>query len=310
MQLAVSVSEFFKEFQQGKYRGLVEITRSDPGLIMCFRGDYVSFYYKSMRILEISVNGRYDIDSHYGVPCPSDDTDWKEYFKEAKQAINRYCNENNQEKAEKEIQQLIVKENNSGSICNATDYFIIDTEYTQSGFKGRFDALGVHWPKNKRKNAEGLSLSFMEIKAGEKAISGSSGLFEHYRSFFNFTEYLSKDDRKEEFLKDTENVIKQIRLLDLWSNSQNRNEITLSRTAKPSLVFILSNYNPRSTLLDKEIVKIKEFMRTHNSEEIFDIYFATSSFTGYGLYDPCMQSLESVCEQRRKIHADMYKEGI
>ena len=157
---------------------------------------------------------------------------------------------------------------------------------------------------------EGDELNIMEIKAGEKAISGSSGLFEHYRSFFNFTEYLSKDDRKEEFLKDTENVIKQIRLLDLWSNSQNRNEITLSRTAKPSLVFILSNYNPRSTLLDKEIVKIKEFMRTHNSEEIFDIYFATSSFTGYGLYDPCMQSLESVCEQRRKIHADMYKEGI
>ena len=200
-----AISEkFFNELKSGKYQNILQTVKQDDDLIMCLRGDYITIYYKSMRILEISENGEYDVDKNYGIIPPNDDTNWIEYFKNAKFALSSYNKTKQINKLEKEVQQAIVKENNTSSICNETDYFIIDIEYTQPEFDGRFDALAVYWPKNKRKNGHDLQLAFIEVKAGNNAIGGTSGIVKHYESVIEFLNNLTKNNEKEQFIQDIE----------------------------------------------------------------------------------------------------------
>ncbi|MBR1599948.1 MAG: hypothetical protein IJ677_09540 [Alphaproteobacteria bacterium] len=284
-------SEFFKEFEKGgKYEKIVELVKTDNSLIMCMRGSYVTIYYKSLQILKIKEKGTFEVDSNYGIDVKDYDNNWVLYFKDAKEALDKH---NKVEKLEKEVQQALVKENNRGSICNETDYFILDIEYTQSDFDGRFDALAVYWPKDKRKNGNNLKLAFVEVKAGEKAISGTSSVYQHCKSVIKFMGELNKDNNKDEFLEDLEKVIEQQRKLGLWEYD-NSHEITFSRTEKPQLIFVLVNYNPNSRSLDNEIEKIGKYVEEYENEIPIETLFAKSSFMGYGLYDSCMLSLKHV----------------
>ena len=43
---------------------------------------------------------------------------------------------------EREFQQLMVRDNNFGSIANSTDYYVCDIEYDSDN--GRFDMIAVH----------------------------------------------------------------------------------------------------------------------------------------------------------------------
>ena len=289
-------SDFFKEFEKGgKYETIVKSVKADNSLIMCLRGNYVTIYYKGLQILKIKKNGKFEVDSNYGIN-PNDEKyngDYSLYFKNAKEAIDKH---NQVEKLEKEVQQALIKENNRGSICNETDYFILDIEYTQNDFDGRFDALAVCWPKDKRKNSRNLRLAFVEVKAGKNAVSGKSGVSQHYKSVIKFMGELNKDNNKDDFFKDLEKVIDQQRKLGLWEY-KNPHEITFSRTEKPQLIFVLVNYNPNSELLDKEIAKIADFIEKYENEIPIETLFAKSSFMGYGLYDSCMLSLEYVQKQ-------------
>ncbi|MCQ2965614.1 MAG: hypothetical protein MJ250_02605 [Alphaproteobacteria bacterium] len=282
-------SDFFKEFEKGgKYEKIVELVKADNSLIMCMRGSYVTIYYKSLQILKINEKGTFEVDANYKINPKDYGDSWAVYFKDAKEALD---NHNDVEKLEKEVQQALVKENNCGSICKETDYFILDIEYTQSDFDGRFDALAVYWPKDKRKNGNNLRLAFVEVKAGEKAISGTSGVSRHYKSVIKFMGELNNN--KDEFLEDLEKVIEQQRKLGLWEYDNSR-KITFSRTEKPQLIFVLVNYNPNSSYLDNEIKEIGNYVEKYENEIPIETLFARSSFMGYGLYDSCMLSLEYV----------------
>ncbi len=197
-------------------------------------------------------------------------------------------------KLEKEVQQTIVKENNTSSICNETDYFIIDIEYTQPEFDGRFDALAVYWPKNKRKNGHNLQLAFIEVKAGNNAIGGTSSIAKHYKSVIDFLNNLTQNNEKEQFIQDIEKMIAQQRDLGLWNIPHNKHEITLSRSIKPQLIFILANYNQKSTALRNELDKFSSI----NSKPPFELKFATSSFVGYGLYGSGMITIDNILDKK------------
>lgn len=290
--------KFFYEFKSGKYQNILQTVKQDDDLIMCLRGDYITIYYKSMRILEISENGEYDVDKNYGIIPPNDDTNWIEYFKNAKFALNSYNKTKQMNKLEKEVQQAIVKENNTSSICNETDYFIIDIEYTQPEFDGRFDALAVYWPKNKRKNGHDLQLAFIEVKAGNNAIGGTSGIVKHYESVIEFLNNLTKNNEKEQFIQDIEKVIAQQRDLGLWNIPHNKHEITLSRSTKPQLIFILANYNQNSTVLRNELNLFPSINKKYSNELPFELKFATSSFVGYGLYSNGMINIDNILDKK------------
>lgn len=291
---------FFNEFVCGKYKTVVDQIRQDDSLFLCLRGNYVSIYYKSLLILKIHRNGNFYTDKHYEIQLPSSsDPDWQTYFKNAKVNIDEYNKKHRLEKLEKEIQQAIVRENNFCSVSNLTDYFIIDIEYTQKDSEARFDALGVLWPRNKRRSGKDLQMAFMEIKMGDKSLQGNSGVMGHYRSATRFVQELETDlDKKKFFFDDTEKVITQLRKLGLWKMNCNENRISFSRFAKPQLIFILADYNQHSTRLKTELDQVSNYIETDlQNNPPLELLFATSSFMGYGLYEECMLDLSDFGEK-------------
>lgn len=293
--------DMFKE--NGKFHNILEAVKKDDSLIMCMRGDYVTIYYKSLQILKIFENGSFDVDKKYVEEKPIEGFDVEAYFAKAKLGIDRHCKESKVEKLEKEVQQAIVRENNYCSISNATDYFIIDIEYTQNELNARFDALAVLWPRKNRKYGEGLRLAYIEVKAGEKAIKGTSGVSDHYKAIYNFIENLNKNNKeKQDFLEDLENVIMQQRELGLWEIGNNNHKISLSKILEPQLMFILVNYNQNSESIQDELENIQDFILEKDNNIPFELVFATSSFMGYGLYENCMISLENM--QKRLVKAE------
>lgn len=299
--LSSNFLDMFKE--NGVFHNILEAVKKDDSLIMCMRGNYVTIYYKSLQILKICENGSFDVDKKYVEEKPVQGFDVETYFAKAKIGIDKHCKESRVEKLEKEVQQAIVRENNYCSVSNATDYFIIDIEYTQNELNARFDALAVLWPRKNRKYGEGLRLAYIEVKAGEKAIKGTSGVSDHYKAIYNFIENLNKNNKeKQDFLEDLENVIMQQRELGLWEIGNNNHKISLSKILEPQLMFILVNYNQNSESIQDELENIQDFILEKDNNIPFELVFATSSFMGYGLYENCMISLENM--QKRLVKAE------
>jgi len=74
-------------------------------------------------------------------------------------------------KEEREVQQLILRDNNFEGVSRATDYYVCDIEYANP--QGRFDLVAVHWPSNGavRKKQDGRRLVLVETKYGDGAIA-------------------------------------------------------------------------------------------------------------------------------------------
>ncbi len=294
---------FFENFMNKgtTFNKLLETVKNDDDLALFLRGDNVMIYYKSMKILEVDKKEKYYVDERYNIDLKNCSDDWKKYFSNAKQAINEYNKIKGQEQLEKEVQQLIVRENNNTRLANATDYYIIDIEYTQKSKddvkNGRFDCLAVYWSKKQRKNGANLQLAFIEVKAGIDAITGHSGVSEHCKDVVNFVTNITESN-KEAFLEDIEEMIAQLREMGLWKfNSYkndkdeiktNKNEIKLNREEfKPQLIFALANHDNESAKLHTELEEIKKI-----NFEAIDLRFATASFLGYGLYEENMLNFE------------------
>jgi hypothetical protein len=273
--------DFLEALKTGEHKNIVDLVRKDTSLSLQFRGTKVTIYYKSCRILEINPSGKnpYDISQEYKCPIiPNKSTEWREYFMSAKTAIDEYPGNS----FEGDIKQRIVHENNFSSISNGTDYFIVDTEYTESGFGGRFDAVAAFWPRERRRNSKDLKLALIEVKAGEGAISGSSGIIDHLKDAKDFL----SSDRKSEFVLDMGKVFTQLRDLNLvrFGPESNPRPVSFSKT-EFQFIFVLADYNQNSTKLQTALEGLKD-------EDLpFELRFATSSFMGYGLYKECMLTL-------------------
>ena len=290
---------FFKEFQEnGKYRQILEIVKNDPTMDMFLRGGYVTIYYKCARILEINEKGKFDVERAYyeeEIKPEAQGWSWNAYFQQAKTKINEMDGS-----FEKEVQQLIVRSNNTAPrVANSTDYFIFDIEYTESGKKsGRFDALAFCWPRKGRNRNDKVKLAFIEVKAGLNALSGACGLNDHLQSTYN---WLTNNKDFEKIIAGYKEVIKQLKELGLLNVEK---ELILS-SEKPQYIFILAEYNTNSDILGREVngndncKGMQEFLN-ENPELPFDLLFATSPFMGYALYEDCMLTWDEFKERIKK----------
>jgi hypothetical protein len=279
---------FVNDLKTGIYAPIVDIVRMDDNLTLQLRGSYVNVYYKSHSILKIEPANRenpYSIAKEYPCPItPDKETNWPEYFMQAKRAVDIH----KKDALEKDIQQRLIQENNFSRIANGTDYFIIDIEYTASDFRqGRFDAVAVCWPKNQRKSGKGLELAVIEVKAGEDAIDGSSGIQKHLD---DASAYLSSNE-KVGFIKDMEKVFSQLRELELvrFGKDGNPHQAAFSQT-ECQFILVLANYNQHSTKLKSALAGIDD------KGLPFKLLFATASFMGYGLYEEGMFPLDKFRE--------------
>lgn len=275
--------------QNGKLHPLLEYIQNDDTLDMEFRKDYFTLYYRGGEILTVKENtvGSYlweGLNEEYllGSELNYDAEQFEAYLPIAKHIIDKYiCTGPKNHLGEKEIQQLVVKENNYSQNSQDTDFFIVDMEYAEG--RSRFDLIALRWDSNTnaRKNNK-VSLAIIEVKQGIKSILSSPtspGLRKHQQDFKAFVEKkkAAKKNTLEVFYDDMIMVFKQKCALGLIRANSKINNITQEFDFKidvPDLDFIclLANYKDNSRTLDIEFIGME------------DCKFISSSHMGYGLY--------------------------
>ena len=184
-------------------------------------------------------------------------------------------------KEEREIQQIIARDNNIGSVSRATDYYVCDIEYANA--HGRFDIVGVHWPSTgaDRKQSAGRRLVVGEVKQGDNALSGKAGLHAHVRDVDGF---LSDPARLAGLKEEMVAVFNQKRALELINCGRDLESFS---DEPPLFLLILANHDPDKT-------KLREELATLPSAEHCEIRVVTSSLVGYGLFDPGVLTVDEV----------------
>jgi len=278
---------FEADLSSGALANLLQYVHSDFTLDLEIRSNYINIYYSGGNILKVSkANGRYEFEFnqqyfnskklHTAVALKSfmQQRDWYSYFPMAKQAMDFYFTKHKKE--EREFQQLFIRENNYSGIANSTDYFIIDIEY-EFGPNARFDLIGVEWhseaTKRKLQKNYQPKLVIFEMKYGDDALKGSSGMAKHLNDFKNLvTNPVKVADFKNEMLELLEQK-RRLNLIPCLSSSGNANAIK-SFAPEIDLVFLIVNHDPASTRLQAELSTLTEP----------EVKFSAANFMGYGLY--------------------------
>jgi len=282
----------------GELFGLLDYVKKDHTLDLQIRENYINIYYLGGNILKVTrpkSTYKFIFDKKYLKPSESlsegflifkDQKNWYSYFPFAKQAMESYFHHH--PKPEREFQQLVVRENNYSPIASSSDYFVIDIEY-DNRTNTRFDLIALEWPSvgSNRKLQKGFKpkLCVFEMKYGDGALKGKSGIQKHCNDFNSFF-----DDENAEgvnaFKKEMLELFKQKRRLGLipcLSDKGNDNVIDqFHDDEKPEFIFLIANHDPEKTALSSELDQLDNQ----------NIKFITANFLGYGLFNSNVMRLE------------------
>lgn len=296
---------------KGKLNPILLRVKYDQTLMLAIRDGFINIYYRGGNILKVTetkkgaytafFDTRYNIskqeipESPRKITCQEDANKWVESFLIQKNIMDYYLAVNGN--SEKEFQQLVARENNFSTISNESEYFISDIEVSDSISGARFDMMAIRWPATKRKSGENCRPAFIEMKFGDKAISGKAGLLKHLNDFDTF---IADKTRYENLLRVIENQFIQLDQLELINFNKGKSfaKVKIGTAEKPEIIFILANHNPRGTGL-KKILESKEFAEYGESQQ-FDLKFFVSSFAGYGLHTKCMLNLHDFLQLLQK----------
>lgn len=288
----------FNDLKQGSLQSLLEYVREDDTLDLEFRGNSFTIYYRggALLIVEERGNGKYTwkgLAKEYILKGKNKYEQkykhaeyFEEYIPEAKHIMDRYiCLSTKNHLAEKEIQQLVVKENNYSPNSQDTDYFILDMEYEESKDEGRTDLIALRWDSNQfARKSNKVSLAFIEVKQGYNAVrtrvtkdgSISPGLKEHMKDYTRFIDQKKADGKFKAFCDDMSMIFKQKCELGLIVANK---KIENLKIADPlyieeeiDFICLLSNYKKASDSLRNEL------------NEMGSCKFIRSHYMGYGLY--------------------------
>ena len=273
----------------GCLNGLLNLVLQDATLELEMRGTCASIYYRGGSLLRIEWNGTQYVlhfDTNYcshgqnlsGQPSIAEAIEQVPIYK---QAMDRWFSE--YPKYEREFQQLVERDNNRhGEISHATDYYIVDTELVYED--ARFDMVAVHWSSigAVRKNLHAPKLAFIEMKYGDGAQSGTSGLMEHLRDFGHFL----KTANLPAICADYAEVFRQKCELGLIPDMKNLPHDITIQSENIALIFLLATHDPEKNGLHTIVTGLQP------SNYPFPVKFAAASMMGYGLYDKTMYSIE------------------
>jgi hypothetical protein len=325
-----------QDFERQLTRGgilwpLLQRVLVDDTLSLEIRNGYVDIYYRGGRLLGIheqanAAKFRTEFDWRYcnvkkeyrPVPperpphiiASADDAQaWVDAFAFYKQIMDIRFFEH--PKLEREYQQAVVRDNNRHASGDASDYAVIDVEYTQSrsdlpAAKYRFDMVGFRWPAEGETRASSLvTPAILEMKAGDGALASrptgtgphdlSPGLVKHVRDIEGFLtpepgKELSGSYRqmREELTRMFETK-KRLNLPSLPEKMKERLTITeANMSPRPEVLFVLGSHNPTSTVLARELQEIQKLGLLERA----DYKVATVSYTGYALFAENMQPLD------------------
>ncbi|MDF2606659.1 MAG: hypothetical protein K0S34_854 [Bacillales bacterium] len=289
----------FVDFKNGFLSSLTNLVKSDSTLNMEFRckTKSINIYYRGGNILRVtkSINDTYNIyfDRNYlanheyieGLPkkvrSSEDISEWINSFPILKDSMDKFFTKT--QKNERLFQQMVVYDNNVSNIARSTDYYICDTEFVINDTQ--FDIIGVRWPSSsvERKNNEKLKLAIIEMKYGDDAITGDSGIVDHFSKFTKIADELPRIARSAEC---NFNCKLELGLIDCGKS------IKSIMSDNPDYILLLANHDPQKTNLKNELIKLKQL-----NNERFDVKIATASCMGYGLYQENMIDLDTFIQK-------------
>ena len=274
--------------------------KADDTLDLQIRDDAINVYYRGLNLVEVSLSPasgyKFHFDPNYfrpeaalpgtptraavmgNLPNPvvrvSDCQLWLLVVPLLKDAIDRYFTIVKAAR-EKEIQQVMVRENNYGdpNVATATDYFVIDVEYAKDDH-GRADLVAVCWPstphvRTRRKNRR---LAIVELKFGDGEVAGRSGLLAHVKN----AGLLAANATRIDFCKEMLDVYAQKHALGLLGGAP-----PLASVDDTGLDFIIvvANHDPAKSALKRELAAI-----IGNYPANLTLWVASASQFGYGLF--------------------------
>jgi hypothetical protein len=286
----------------GLLNPLLERVKKDPTLCLEIRQDYINIYYRGGNIIKIEKKKNYVpwFDTNYcicgeaklfkALPnklCIQDDVSaWIASIPILKQAMDYWFGAHPKE--EREFQQLILRENNGLGIGNSTDYFIIDIEY-DNRCGARFDLVAIEWESDssvrKLQKQYAPKLTFIELKYGDGALSGQSGILKHIR---DFKEYLNKYGLKS-VRDEMVALFKQKRELGLIPALVNNKNVIEEFSCETDFIFLFANHDPATSNLRSVLDVLTKKYPAYDLG--VNLKFCTSNFMGYGLYKQSIYSL-------------------
>ncbi|MCP8323311.1 MAG: hypothetical protein L6N96_03940 [Candidatus Methylarchaceae archaeon HK02M2] len=300
--------DFIHELKLGDLNSILERVKDDNTLDFQIRDDYVNIYYRGGNLIKIeklksssnkfmfSFDEKYARNTKLRLPEKSDIKGWIEIIPQLKHMMDLYFT--TLEKNEREFQQLVVRENNYTSISKSTDYFIVDVEY-DNRLGARFDLIAIEWESKGtiRKLTKGYKpkLVFLEIKYGDGALKGSSGIKKHIEDFKKFRSSNNYQEIKEEMKE----IFKQKRDLRLIAGLQSNIHPIEDFSDNIDLVFLVINHDPESRKLKRILDEIEEI---HQDIE-FNIGFCVSNFMGYGLFK---QNIFGIAKFKERFEKQIY----
>jgi hypothetical protein len=298
--------EFMIALQEGgMLHPLLERIRKDDTLMLAIREDYINVYYRGGNIIKLEKEtspNRYAAffddnyaaeypeyqellpnDCHNQIKSKEDIELWIKSIPARKQAMDYWFHEH--PKAEREFQQLVVRENNDSGISNETEYFVADIELADTEVGARFDILAFKWPAGDRKSGK-VNLALIEMKYGDSAIKGQSGILEHLKQMHSYLIGKSK-----ELADMAEKQINQLNQLGLIQHKKGAAREFTVVDSHFEIIFLFANHNPRSTILLEELARLKELL-CGMENKMFELRFFVASTAGYAMHSACMMDID------------------
>lgn len=280
--------DFLLALQSGELSPILERVHRDRTLCLEMRANCINVYYRGGSLLRVQPNGTsysLSFDSNYfkaspdlvEPPTPTNAATWIAALPALKNAMDLFFARF--PKDEREIQQHLVRDNNFGGVARSTDYYVCDIEY--QSVHGRFDAVGVHWPSSphERKQDGDRRLVFFEVKQGDDALDGESGLHAH---IMDVNDCLADLTNIAAIKQEMITVFGQKRALGLLDCGK---DLRAFNDQRPLLILVLVNHDPGKT-------RLRELLQTMPPSPHADLRIAVSSLMGYGLYDQGVMSIE------------------
>lgn len=302
-------ADFLSDLQTGRLSAIAERVRADRTLCVGIRADCINVYYRGGNLLRVhippSCRGRSGVAPRYEawfdenyftksaaptLPKVLTNAEELQLWLDAIPTLKDAMDRSSKLKVEREIQQAILRDNNFCNAAQSTDYYVCDIEYAcdieNSKSRGRFDFVGVEWlsKSHVRKRDRGHRLIFGEVKQGEDALEGDSGLHKHIRDVDG---YLANPGAVDAIKAEMITVFNQKRTLGLHTCKK---DLVAFGDDPPLLILVLVNHDPEAS-------RLGHLLRTLPERRHLDLRIATSSLTGYGLYEPCLMTVESVLDK-------------
>lgn len=158
--------------------------------------------------------------------------------------------------------------------------------------------LVLKWPSHDRQAGRLCRPVLIEMKYGDTAMSGTSGVLKHLEQM---QQVLAHRDKREALSRMIVSQFNQLTALGLMEFNQgqefkrNGGFVRLDPDVNPEIVFLLANHNPRSSVLLRELEELDAVRETWKAAN-FELRFFVASFAGYAMHDASMLNLDQFKE--------------